>query len=244
MKDIKILDPYKHKDAKLKDLNAARVSYVTEGNLTASFAGGPSDVRVPLMGGDKTDSYFILKEKVKVKELAPEIFAYLRYQDGIEQMDISHSLSPENNINAVFKAGESQGKSGSFFFFSDDKRFIIKTMTNGDLATFKKAFTKYVEHVGRHQGSFLARIYGIYTIQMSQMDPVHLILMGNTKRTLDDSKTLRHVFDLKGSLVNREVKGKRGKQFKPTTTLKDTNIIKMQMFGETVSSLIITSNSS
>ena len=28
----------------------------------------------------------------------------------------------------VFKAGEGSGQSGSFFFFSNDKRFIIKTL--------------------------------------------------------------------------------------------------------------------
>lgn len=37
------------------------------------------------------------------------------------------------NIDAVFKAGESQGKSGSFFFFSHDRKFIIKTMFDDEL---------------------------------------------------------------------------------------------------------------
>ena len=38
------------------------------------------------------------------------------------------SFTPAFNNKAVFKAGESQGKSGSFFFFSHDRKFIIKTM--------------------------------------------------------------------------------------------------------------------
>jgi len=36
----------------------------------------------------------------------------------------------------VFKAGEGAGRSGSFFFFSHDRRFIIKTMTVGELNLF------------------------------------------------------------------------------------------------------------
>ena len=48
--------------------------------------------------------------------------------DGIEDKHIQQSLAPHLNNKAVFKAGESQGKSGSFFFFSHDRRFIIKTM--------------------------------------------------------------------------------------------------------------------
>jgi 1-phosphatidylinositol-4-phosphate 5-kinase len=47
----------------------------------------------------------------------------------------------------VFNAGEASGKSGSFFFFSHDKKFIIKTMTKGDLKAFKALFQTYFKHV-------------------------------------------------------------------------------------------------
>jgi 1-phosphatidylinositol-4-phosphate 5-kinase len=127
-------------------------------------------------------------------------------------------LAPENNIEAAQKAGESQGKSGSFFFFSTDKKFIIKTMTNNDLSTFKKLFKDYTNHVSINKDSLLARVYGIFTIKKEDMVPVHLILMGNTMQT----KALKHVFDLKGSMVNRKTKGTK---FKPTTTLKDINLL-------------------
>lgn len=71
----------------------------------------------------------IINEDVIVTEYAPDIFAFLRNLDGIDQNMIKASLSAEFNRDSVFKAGESQGKSGSFFFFSHDKNFIIKTMT-------------------------------------------------------------------------------------------------------------------
>ena len=48
------------------------------------------------------------------------------------------SLSPKFNLEQVFKAGEGAGKSGSFFFFSHDKKFIIKTMTDEELELFRK----------------------------------------------------------------------------------------------------------
>jgi len=47
----------------------------------------------------------------------------------------------------VFKAGESQGKSGSFFFFSHDKNFIIKTMTPTDYQAFVNLFPDYYTHI-------------------------------------------------------------------------------------------------
>lgn len=69
----------------------------------------------------------------------------------------------------------------------------------------------------------MARIYGIYSVEMENMEPVNLILMGNTKKSND--KMIEHVFDLKGSYVNREVKGKN---LKNTATLKDVNLIELK----------------
>lgn len=95
-------------------------------------------------------------------------------------------------------------------------------MTESDLSTFKSVFKAYFENVSKHPNSLLARIYGIYTVEMEEMEHVHLILMGNTKRTND--KLVEHVFDLKGSFVNREV---HGKNLKNTATLKDLNLLNL-----------------
>lgn len=89
----------------------------------------------------------IINEDITVEEYAPEVFAHLRAMDGIDDAFLKRSLSPKFNRDMVFKAGESQGKSGSFFFFSHDKNFIIKTMTPTDFDAFKKIFVKYHEHV-------------------------------------------------------------------------------------------------
>ena len=56
-------------------------------------------------------------------------FKDLRSSDGVTTEVLLTSLDPERNSASVFKAGEASGASGSFFFFSSDKRFIIKTMT-------------------------------------------------------------------------------------------------------------------
>lgn len=56
------------------------------------------------------------------------------FKDFLTIFDTLHaSLSPKFNKNMVFKAGEGAGKSGSFFFFSHDRKFIIKTMTKSEL---------------------------------------------------------------------------------------------------------------
>ena len=166
------------------------------------------------------EDVIIINETVKVKEYAPDSFAFLRNLDEIDQNVIIDSLSPEKNRDSVFKAGESQGKSGSFFFFSHDKNFIIKTMTDSDLYAFKNVFKDYFYNVSRHPDSLLARIYGIYSVEMEGMAAVHLILMGNTKKC--DDKNIEYVYDLKGSFVNRHVPGNN---LKNTATLKDLNLL-------------------
>ena len=171
---------------------------------------------------DEIDDRLIINEDVYITEYAPDVFTYLRQKDGIDNNIIKESLGPDRNRDMVFKAGESQGKSGSFFFFSHDKKFIIKTMTTSDMDTFKKLFKQYFHHINKHPNSFLARIYGIYTVKMEEIEPVSLILMGNTKRC--DDRNLEHVFDLKGSFVNRVVKGKN---LKNTATLKDINLLNL-----------------
>ena len=187
------------------------------------------DMKVPMIdqiedAEKDEEEVLIINEDVKVTEYAPKVFAFLRQLDSIDNNMLKESLSPEVNRESVFRAGESQGKSGSFFFFSHDKNFIIKTMTESDLSTFKKLFQDYFKGVTtRQQHSLLARIYGIYTIKMEEVEPVHLILMGNTKRSND--KNILHVFDLKGSFINREV---IGKNLKNTATLKDINLLNLK----------------
>jgi hypothetical protein len=95
-------------------------------------------------------------------------------------------------------------------------------MSESDLRSFKKVFKSYFNHVSQRPNSILARIYGIYTIKKEELKPVSLILMGNTKMSND--KLIEHVFDLKGSSINREVKDDN---IKNTTTLKDTNLLKI-----------------
>ena len=121
----------------------------------------------------------------------------------------------------VFKAGESQGKSGSFFFFSQDQRFIIKTMTEEDFGAFRRIQKKYFQRVSTDEESLLARIYGIYSVRMEDQNPVKLVVMGNA---LQGATHHLGCFDLKGSTVGRVVKGTN---FKGTATLKDLNIIQL-----------------
>ena len=107
-------------------------------------------------------------------------------------------MSPLYNREQVFQSGEGAGKSGSFFFFSHDNKFLIKTMKADELDLMLKILPHYLEHHRRNPDSLLAKIFGVFTLKKAGMNKVHLMLMENTIQ-VKNKAGLRMVFDLKGS---------------------------------------------
>ena len=122
--------------------------------------------------------------------------------DSIDKETIKYSLSAKRNRDQAFKAGESQGKSGSFFFFSHDSKFIIKTMNQDELDIFLESMPDYYNHIMQNPKSLIARIYGVFKVKMEDIVPVNLMLMANTINVKQIDRIV-NVFDLKGSIINR-----------------------------------------
>lgn len=115
------------------------------------------------------------------------------------------SLSVDKNRNMVFKAGEGAGQSGSFFFFSHDNRFLIKTLRGNEKRIMLDMLDDYIDHIFKTSNkSLLARIYGIFTIKTDYFDPLDIILMQNTSQLRNKSND-KLIFDMKGSTINRKV---------------------------------------
>ena len=76
-----------------------------------------------------------------------ELFAEIMKLDGIMPEDMMKSLSLEKNRNMVFKAGEGAGQSGSFFFFSHDNRFLIKTLRGSEKKKMLEISDNYIDHI-------------------------------------------------------------------------------------------------
>jgi len=127
------------------------------------------------------------------------------------------------NRNQIFESGEAAGASGSFFFFSHDKRFIVKTMTDEELAFIDQILPRLFEHFQAYPESLLAKIYGVYTVEMKGYHAVNLILMGNTLN-FSSKQDITRIYDLKGSLISRFVPTRAG--VKSTSTLKDVNFLR------------------
>lgn len=135
-----------------------------------------------------------------------EKFNRILRMDGISRENLLKSLDIESNKESILKAGEGAGASGSFFFFSSDNRFLIKTMNSAEKNKCLKMLNSMIEHLeATGNKSLIARIYGIYTLKTLQFVPVDLMIMQNT--SLLFNKVDKHMsFDLKGSTVNRHTK--------------------------------------
>ena len=78
--------------------------------------------------GSATTPPHKLSHTFKFKDYAPVAFAYLRRMFGVNEFDFLLSVCG----NANFIEFISNAKSGQFFFYSSDGKYMIKTMTNAE----------------------------------------------------------------------------------------------------------------
>ena len=136
---------------------------------------------------------------------------------------LEQSLSPIFNREQVFKSGEGAGKSGSFFFFSHDKKYLIKTMFENEFQVMLRILPHYLEHHRRNPDSLLAKIFGVFTVKKAGIKAFHLLLMENSVQ-VKSKQNLLACFDLKGSTQNRVTKG----LITNSTILKDLDFLKFK----------------
>lgn len=144
---------------------------------------------------------------IRMTEYAPQVFSLLRGYDRFGTEEVARSLDVVVNERQIKSAQQSMGKSGSFFFFSSDSRFILKTLRDGELAALlESVLYNYALYVSLNQHTLLAKLYGIFTVEIEGISPINLILMENSLGRLESAGQLHRIYDLKGSLVHRYVK--------------------------------------
>ena len=79
------------------------------------------------------------KYDFKFKDYAPWVFRYLRTHFHIDAADYLVSLTGKYVLSEL----GSPGKSGSFFYFSQDYRFIIKTIRSSEHKFLRSILSDY-----------------------------------------------------------------------------------------------------
>lgn len=87
-------------------------------------------LRSSTMSLNRGENVLRMDQQVSITFHKMDLFMEMFPDQFTERVASFHaSLSPKFNRDSVFKSGEGAGRSGSFFFFSHDRKFIIKTMT-------------------------------------------------------------------------------------------------------------------
>jgi len=146
--------------------------------------------------------YTILNGTFRV--YAPEMFRDFMEKDK-EIFDIGESLDFIANREQIRAAGgASSGKSGEFFFFSRDRKLIIKTIPCVEMDMLIEILQKYEEHFNTNPNSLIAKIYGAYTYENTDLGlKFNIILIKNICGL--PSRFVERIYDMKGSKYDREV---------------------------------------
>ncbi|KAI8882614.1 SAICAR synthase-like protein [Backusella circina FSU 941] len=159
-----------------------------------------------------------VKYDFKFKDYAPWVFRNLREKFHIDAADYMMSLTNKYILSEI----GSPGKSGSFFYYSRDYRFIIKTIHHSEHKFMRKILNHYYEHVCSNPNTLLCRFYGLHRIKLPRGRKIHFVVMGNV---LPSNKDIHQTFDLKGSMFGRLTSDEEVKK-NPHAVMKDQNWVK------------------
>ncbi len=169
----------------------------------------------------------------KFVEYHPGPFREMREADGVRPDVYLASLLSGGQVwikrSKEGKGGRwrfSEGKSGSFMYYTHDRRLIVKTIDSSEAAILKAHAHEYTSYLRSQPGSYLTKFYGLYSISMYNTT-MTFVVMGNIfynapARPVAETHLpeMDERYDLKGSWIDRN--SSRPKD--PHTVKKDNDL--------------------
>jgi len=100
----------------------------------------------------------------------------------------------------------SEGRSGSFFYYSHDGKFMVKTVSKAESECMREMLPDYYSYVLENPDTLLMRILGQFDLTHDK-NTYHLVVLANVFNT---TLAIHERFDLKGSLYKRTLGRRRG----------------------------------
>lgn len=164
------------------------------------------------------------KYDFKFKDYAPWVFRHLRQQFHLDPADYLMSLTAKYILSEL----GSPGKSGSFFYFSRDYKYIIKTIHHAEHKFLRKILRQYYDHVRANPNTLLSQFYGLHRVKVPYGRKIHFVVMNNL---FPPHRDIHRTFDLKGSTVGRDFREEELEK-NPRATLKDLNWLRRNLHLE------------
>ena len=155
------------------------------------------------------------KYDFKFKDYAPWVFRHLRAKFKLDPADYLISLTSKYILSEL----GSPGKSGSFFYFSRDYKYIIKTIHHAEHKLLRKILRDYFAHIEQNPNTLISQFYGLHRVKIPYGRKIHFVVMNNL---FPPHRDIHRTFDLKGSTIGRDFKEDELER-NPRATLKDLN---------------------
>ena len=152
-------------------------------------------------------------QKFVFQDIEPTVFHYLRDVYRISSAEYRQSFRLKNAAD-VESSGMlekfTEGKSGSFFYFSHDFRYIIKTVTSEEERFLHRISYCYYNHMKQNPNSLIVRFFGLHKVRLApEQRYISVVVMENIFYNRFQLK-MNTIYDLKGSTVGRRaLKGSR-----------------------------------
>jgi len=193
------------------------------------FANVPQRTLVSSDFDQKWDGDFLAKgsadtpahnqQDFRFRDFSPLVFRQIREHFGVTNEEYLLSLTSEYVLVEMF----TNSKSGSFFFYSADYRFILKTCTKREAAFLIAALPRYHGHLMTNRYTLLCRFFGLHRVHLPNTlgKKVYFVVMGNV---FPIDKPIHERFDLKGSTRGRITT--EAERQDPNCVLKDLDWIR------------------
>ncbi|KAF9688783.1 hypothetical protein SADUNF_Sadunf01G0024000 [Salix dunnii] len=154
----------------------------------------------------------------KWKDYCPVVFRTLRKLFNVDAADYMLSICGNDALREL----SSPGKSGSFFYLTNDDRYMIKTIKKAEVKVLLRMLPAYYNHVRSSENTLVTKFYGLHCVKLTgpNQKKVRFVIMGNL---FCSDFSIHRRFDLKGSSHGR-MTSKPESEIDPTTTLKDLDL--------------------
>lgn len=164
-------------------------------------------------------------------DFAPNLFRKLRARYAIDPASYLIDICG----NFQYLEFISNSKSGEFFFYSHNKKYMIKTVSKQECRTMMDMLPGYYKHVMNQPNTLLCKYFGLYQVKSTRT--IHFLIMGNV---FPPGLEMTRLYDLKGSTKGRAASEKD--RAKSDCVYKDLDLLsekrKFVMRGDIAGKLI------
>ena len=166
-------------------------------------------------------------QKFSFIDLEPSIFSLLRTTFGVSPKKYRESFKIKDAAD-IEKEGMlekfTEGKSGSFFYFTRDYRYIIKTVTSAEESFLQNIAYRYYNHMQSNPNSLIVRFFGLHKVRLApEQRYITVVVMENIFFN-KEQLPMQERYDLKGSWVGRRALKRSRERQEYKGCLKDLDL--------------------